>query len=70
MKRGKEYRQIEWEDEYNAWFCSSDILLEDIMVNPAINSNGLGITVEDGTYKISKPDSIIHYNCIRLGNRN
>lgn len=48
---------INWEEDYEAWFCSSDDLLEDLAVNGIANPNGLLLTVDDSTYKITKPDS-------------
>lgn len=52
--------KINWQDDYEAWFCSSDDLLEGTAVNGISNPNGLLITIDDKTYKISRPDSSLH----------
>ena len=53
-----ESKKVNWEDDYNLWFCESDALLEDLMVNALPSANGLIITIGDFTYKISRPDSM------------
>ncbi len=50
---------VNWEDEYNIWFCESDSLLEDLAVSALPSATGLIITIESCTYKISKPDRTI-----------
>ncbi len=50
---------INWEDEYNIWMCASDELLEGLMLNAAPNASGLVLTIDEATFKISRPDSIL-----------
>lgn len=49
--------KFNWQEDYECWFCSSDDLLEDMAVTGIANANGLLLTIEDSTYKITKPDS-------------
>jgi len=53
--------KINWEDDYNLWFCESDSLLEGISVNALASTSGLVITIDENTYKITKPDRIFFY---------
>jgi len=60
--------EINWQDEFEAWYCSSDDLLENLTVNGIPNPNGLLITIDDFTYKITKPNSKFCRD-FRMGNR-
>jgi len=50
-------KKINWEEEFNLWLCSNDELLSGLSVTSTANSNGLIISIDEATYKISKPDS-------------
>lgn len=63
---------VNWEEEYNIWFCESDSILEGLMVNSVSSSNGITITIDEGSYKISRPDSKfleLYYERLGRGNK-
>ena len=42
------------EEEFNNWLCDSDELIGDLMVDGQKGSDGLMITIDNNSYKISK----------------
>ncbi|MDR3549561.1 MAG: hypothetical protein P4M11_15055 [Candidatus Pacebacteria bacterium] len=63
-KKESSAKTVNWEDEYNTWFCASDELLEDLMLNAHPTATGLLLTVENMTFKITRPDSTSLISCL------